>query len=78
MPAEDARYFRETIAPTWSGKTLEDEVERRLGGEIAAIKSVVKINQTDHAQGHIAPDVKTWLTIGPQGLRAQAQQALEE
>lgn len=74
----DAEYIRTELFAQWSGHTLEDEVERRIGTEIAAVKSVVKINQTDHAQGHISPNVSNWLTLGPQGLRAQAIAALEE
>ena len=29
------------------------------------------LNQTDHAQGHILPDVEAWLRLGIGGLRAQ-------
>ncbi len=33
------------------------------------------LNQTDHAQGHILPDVETWLRLGIGGLRSQVQAA---
>jgi formate C-acetyltransferase len=34
-----------------------------------------KLNQTDHAQGHILPDVPAWLHLGIGGLRAQVRTA---
>ena len=58
---EDADYFREVIEPFWRGKTLEDDIYLRNGDEISAIEKVVKINQKDHAQGHICPKVEDWL-----------------
>lgn len=69
---EDAVRFRREILPFWQGNTLEDAVETRLGDRIHEIKSVAKINQTDHAQGHICPDVYEWLRLGPAGLRRRA------
>ncbi len=65
---EDVAEFRQDILPFWKGKSLEDKVKEAIGGEIAAIGKVVKINQTDHAQGHICPDVKRWLALGPKGI----------
>lgn len=64
---QDIQTFRTEIVPYWKGKSLEDIVKERTGDEIAAIDKVVKINQTDHAQGHICPDVQKWLERGPQG-----------
>ena len=46
----------------------------RAGKEIDAIARVVKINQKDHAQGHICPDCRRWLAKGPAGLRAEAEE----
>lgn len=65
---EDIEVFRRVILPFWKGKSLEDRVQELLGEEISAIGKVAKINQTDHAQGHICPDVKRWLARGPKGL----------
>jgi formate C-acetyltransferase len=73
---QDITTFREEILPYWRGKTLEDEVERRTGDEIKAMKRVIKINQTDHAQGHICPNVEKWLTLGPAGVKREAERAL--
>ena len=69
---EDITTFRRDILPFWKGKSLEDKVKQALGDEIAAIGKVAKINQTDHAQGHICPDTKGWLERGPHAMRDDA------
>ena len=69
---EDVTVFRRDILPFWKGKSLEDKVNEALGDELAAIGKVAKINQTDHAQGHICPDTKGWLAKGPRVLRDDA------
>lgn len=69
---EDRQGFFDEILPYWKGKTLEDVIDHRVGAEIDAIHSAVKINQTDHAQGHIAPNVQEWLEKGPAGLLSEA------
>ena len=74
---EDVVYFREVLEPFWRGKTLEDIIESRHGEEIRRVKKVVKINQTDHAQGHIIPNVEKWLRYGPTGIAMQAKERLE-
>lgn len=73
---EDISYFREIIKPYWQGKSLEDVLKTTYGKEIDAIAKVVKINQKDHAQGHICPDCKLWLEKGPAGLYAEAEKYL--
>src|SRR5664279_2206848 len=73
---EDAFYFREKIEPFWRGKTLEDNIYKQYGEEISFIEKVVKINQKDHAQGHICPKVEDWLRFGPAGLLKIAQDNL--
>ncbi len=75
--SEDISYFREVIEPFWKGKTLEDHIYSEFGDEIGAIGKVVKINQKDHAQGHICPNVKKWLDFGPAGLLVVAKEKLE-
>lgn len=76
--AEDAAAFRQRILPYWQGRTLEDAVERQLGRELRQIGKVAKINQTDHAQGHICPDCRRWLREGPAGLQREAAFRLEQ
>jgi len=72
--AQDIRDFRTTILPYWQGNTLEDDIYAQYGPEIKAIEKVVKINQKDHAQGHICPHVARWLRHGPTGLLQQARE----
>ena len=74
---EDIRCFREEIKPYWEGKSLEDVLRARYGGELDQIAKVVKINQKDHAQGHICPDCARWLKMGPAALREEALERLE-
>jgi len=73
---EDVAAFRERILPYWRGKSLEDTLRREYGPELDAIARVVKINQKDHAQGHICPDTARWLALGPAGLRREAAERL--
>lgn len=64
--------FRKEIYPAWREKSLEDVIRQRYGREIDLIAKVVKINQKDHAQGHICPNVSRWLSTGPKGLAQEA------
>jgi formate C-acetyltransferase len=69
---EDAATFRERILPYWQGRTLEDTLRAEDGPLLDAISRVVKINQKDHAQGHICPDTARWIRRGAAGIRADA------
>ena len=71
---EDIEEFRRNILPFWKGQTLEDKLDEAIGSEMAAIGKVAKINQTDHAQGHICPDTARWLEFGPAGLKRIAEE----
>ncbi len=75
---EDIAYFREIIEPYWRGKTLEDNIASEYGTEIKAIEKAVKINQKDHAQGHICPNVENWIKYGPAGLLKITEAKLEK
>jgi formate C-acetyltransferase len=72
---EQIRELREEIFPYWRGKTLEDAVAARVPADVAAAVRgrAFSLNQTDHAQGHILPDVPTWLRLGIGGLRAEVK-----
>lgn len=70
---EDIREFRESILPYWKGRSLEDQVRKVVGEQVDSMAKVVKINQKDHSQGHICPDTKKWLELGPTGIRLQAE-----
>ena len=70
---EDIDTFRKVIKPYWKGKSLEDILAERYGKEIDEIAKVVKINQKDHAQGHICPNCVKWLKLGPKGIQEEAE-----
>lgn len=74
---QDITTFREDILPYWQGRTLEDKVAETIGQEKSLIGKVAKINQTDHAQGHICPNTEKWLKIGPKGLLAEVEQKIK-
>ena len=73
---EEIKEFREEIYPYWKGKSMEDVIKQRYGKEINDMAKVVKINQKDHAQGHICPNTKKWLEVGPLGLKQQVENKL--
>jgi pyruvate formate-lyase/glycerol dehydratase family glycyl radical enzyme len=74
---ESVDVLREEIFPYWRGRTLEDIVAAAIPPDVQEARDckVVKLNQTDHAQGHILPDVEGWLSEGPSGLKARATAA---
>jgi formate C-acetyltransferase len=74
---EDIAEFNDEIFPFWEGKGLRDELEREVGGALGDIERVVKINQKDHAQGHICPDIRTWLAKGPAGIRIHVEEKMK-
>ncbi len=73
---EDIDAFRNDIYPYWEGICLEDVIREKIGPEVSDIAKVAKINQKDHAQGHICPDTEKWLLTGPAGLKAAAEAKL--
>jgi len=74
---EDIAYFRNVIRPYWDGRSLEDVLKREYGAELKSLSRVVKINQTDHAQGHICPNCAEWLAKGPRELEREAEEKLK-
>lgn len=74
---DDIQEFREKIYPYWHHRSLEDAIYGSYSDEIASIAKVVKINQKDHAQGHICPDVTMWLQKGPALLKQEAEDHLQ-
>jgi pyruvate formate-lyase/glycerol dehydratase family glycyl radical enzyme len=73
IQAAEIKELREKIFPYWNGKTLEDTVNKKLPLRIKqALESKAFIlNQRDHAQGHILPDVESWLELGITGIAAK-------
>jgi formate C-acetyltransferase len=74
---EQISELRADIFPYWQGKTLKEIVSTRIPSEVreAIQGKVFGLNQTDHAQGHILPDVAGWLRLGVKGLREQVRDA---
>ncbi|MCI8852627.1 MAG: formate C-acetyltransferase/glycerol dehydratase family glycyl radical enzyme [Lachnospiraceae bacterium] len=75
---EDIEEFRRDIMPYWKGRSLEDQVREAVGPKVDAISKAVKINQKDHSQGHICPNTKKWLQLGPAGIRDEAEKHLSQ
>ena len=73
----DKAIFKKDIYPYWQDKSMENIIRDRYGKEIDAITKVAKINQKDHAQGHICPDCTTWLASSPKQLKEDAIKKLE-
>jgi pyruvate-formate lyase len=76
--SEDIKQFREAILPFWKDKSLEEAIGEATGPLIESIAPVVKINQKDHAQGHICPNTENWLKLGPAGLQKLAGAKLKD
>ncbi len=72
--------LREDVFPYWRGKTLEDIVASRVPEDVgqAVRGKAFSLNQTDHAQGHILPDVEAWLQLGVRGLRVKVLTARQQ
>ncbi len=77
ITAAQIAELRTDIFPYWRGKTIEDIVARRVPEDVgvAVAGKAFSLNQTDHAQGHILPDVETWLRLGVRGLRDKVNRA---
>lgn len=71
---EDIEEFRKDIYPYWKSRSMEEWVKEDCGDEISDMARVVKINQTDHAQGHICPNVSMWLAEGPAQIKREAEE----
>jgi pyruvate formate-lyase/glycerol dehydratase family glycyl radical enzyme len=74
---EQIRELREEVFPHWRGRTLENVVAARVPSDVnrAVLGKAFSLNQTDHAQGHILPDVEGWLRLGVKGLRDKVEAA---
>ncbi len=77
VEAQDVLELRDRLFPYWRGETLEDQVAASIPPDVkeAIDARAFQLNQTDHAQGHILPDVETWLREGPRGLGSRVSEA---
>lgn len=69
---EDAKAYREQILPYWKEHTLEGMITAQVGEINKQIETVVKVNQQGRAQGHIIPDMESWIKKGPARLAKEA------
>lgn len=74
---KDIEFFRNEILPYWKEISLEASIKEKYGDKIKFIEKVVKINQKDHAQGHICPNCKSWLEKGPKGIIDEVKGKME-
>lgn len=75
---EDIKEYRKEIFPFWQGQSMEDIINKRYGKQINDIVKVAKINQKDHAQGHICPNTEEWLQKGPTLIKMEALEKLKQ
>lgn len=75
---EEIQEFETNIYPYWKSRSMEEDIKNTYGKEINLLSKVVKINQKDHAQGHICPNTQKWLSLGVSGLIEQIQDKRKE
>ena len=80
VDSQDLVELRTGIFPYWRGHALEERAAAAIPAEVqeAVRAKVFQLNQTDHAQGHILPDVEAWLLEGPAGLKLRARESREK
>lgn len=74
---EDASYIKSELLPRWKDNCLESRIYDVIGSEDDRLSGVIKTNQKGRGQGHIIPDVKTWLEKGPAGLLEEVKEHLK-
>lgn len=79
MSEHDKAYYREVLAPYWSGKSLNDWYRARCSNEVktAEATKVFAVAQTDKGQGHIIPDYAEVVDRGLGAILADCQACLD-
>jgi formate C-acetyltransferase len=67
---EDKTVFKNVIYPYFRDKTLKKHIFERLSPEVIeeCDNDIFTLNQKDHSQGHIVPDVEKWIALGIDGI----------
>ncbi|MGB3346012.1 MAG: glycyl radical protein [Candidatus Humimicrobiia bacterium] len=80
VSSRDISELREEIFPYWEGKTLKEAINNAMKGEIrrAIQEGVFILNQTDHGQGHILPNMEKWLKKGICGLKKDVEEHINK
>lgn len=75
MSEDDKRFYREVLAPYWSGRSLNDWFRAHLDADVEAAQrdKVFAVAQTDKGQGHIIPDYELVLHRGLASLRDEVR-----
>ena len=75
----DITELREEMFPFWRGNTLHDHIIEGIDKKVkrAVEEGVFVLNQTDHGQGHILPNIEKWINKGVKGLRDCVKDKLE-
>ncbi len=76
---QDITELRGEIFPFWRGNTLHDHIQEGIDEKIkrAVGEGVFILNQTEHGQGHILPNIEKWIKEGVKGLRDGVKDKLE-
>lgn len=79
MSEQDKAYYREVLAPYWSGKSLNDWYQAHCTDEVKAAEAtkVFAVAQTDKGQGHIIPDYAEVVDRGLGAILADCRACLE-
>lgn len=76
---QDIAELREEMFPFWKGNTLHDHIIEVIDKKVkrAVEEGVFVLNQTDHGQGHILPNIEKWINKGVEGIRDGVKDKLE-
>jgi formate C-acetyltransferase len=74
---EDIEAFKSEIFPFWQGKTLEDVLDERIGGEMRASARLPRSTRPTTRRG-ISARHRALAAIRPSGLLKQARQAQKQ
>jgi formate C-acetyltransferase len=67
---EDKAVFKSVIYPYFRDKTLKKRIFECLSPDVIeeCDNDIITLNQKDHSQGHIVPDVEKWVGLGIDGI----------
>jgi formate C-acetyltransferase len=74
---EEKEIFKREIYPYFQGKCLKKYIFDHLSDEILdeCENDLFTLNQKDHSQGHVVPDVEKWIKLGIEGITREVQKA---
>jgi formate C-acetyltransferase len=74
---EEKEVFKREVYPYFQDKTLKKYIFDHLSDEILeeCENDLFTLNQKDHSQGHIVPDVEKWIKLGINGITREVLEA---